>query len=116
VARAEAYLHANFYLDQSKRLATVHQRHRQADTGQRSDGIGRTVLQTVAQKRHVETSRNFLYMLSVSVSWSSGDSAICYLLPVPVMWITSCFYMMNHVARGVGNNDLGTWASCWTLN
>jgi len=55
VARAEAYLHANFHLDTSNRLATVHERYGQADrTGQtyrqRSASIGRTVLQTVAQK------------------------------------------------------------------
>jgi len=29
VARAEAYLHAKFYLDPSNRLATVHERYRQ---------------------------------------------------------------------------------------
>ena len=45
VASAEAYLHAKFHLDPSSRLATTHQRHRQTD----NDGIGRTVLQTVAQ-------------------------------------------------------------------
>ena len=46
-----AVLHAKFHLDPSNRLATIHQRYRQ--TGQtdrqRSDSIGRTVLQTVAQ-------------------------------------------------------------------
>jgi len=47
----EAYLHAKFYLDPSNRLATIHQRYRQdRHTVQRSDIIGRTVLQTVAQK------------------------------------------------------------------
>jgi len=50
VARAEAYLHAKFHLDPSNRLATIHQCYRQDRTGQRSDSIGRTVLQTVAQK------------------------------------------------------------------
>ena len=54
MARAEAYLHAKFHLDPSIRLATVHERHRQAgQTGQdrqRTDSIGRTVLQTVAQR------------------------------------------------------------------
>ena len=49
--RAEAYLHAKFHLDPSNRLDTIHQRHRQT-AGQRSDSIGRTVLQTVAQKMH----------------------------------------------------------------
>ena len=64
--QAEAYLHAMFHLDPSNRLARVHQkRYRQTDrtdmtdkTGQtdkqtdrqRSDSIGRTALQTVAQK------------------------------------------------------------------
>jgi len=47
VARAEAYLHARFHLDPSNRLATVHERYRQ--TGQQTDSIGQTVLQTVAQ-------------------------------------------------------------------
>jgi len=31
VARADAYLLANFHLDPSNRLATVHERHRQLD-------------------------------------------------------------------------------------
>jgi len=51
VAEAAAYLHAKFHLDPSNRLATMRQHHRQdRQTGQRSDTIGRTVLQTVAQK------------------------------------------------------------------
>ena len=46
------YLHAKFHIDSSTRLATVHERYRQTDrqTRQRTDGIGRIVLQTVAQK------------------------------------------------------------------
>jgi len=58
VARANAYLQAKFHLDPSNRLATVHERYRQTGQDrqdiqdrQRSDSIGRTVLQTVAQKR-----------------------------------------------------------------
>jgi len=60
VARAEAYLRAKFHLDSSNRLATVHERYRQdrqdrqdrtdMTDRQRTDSIGRTVLQTVAQK------------------------------------------------------------------
>ena len=51
---AEAYLRAKFHLDPSNRLATIHQRHRQDRTDrQRSNSIGRTVLQTVAQKCHL---------------------------------------------------------------
>jgi len=50
--QAEAYLRAKFRLDPFKRLAKVHERYRQTDrTGQHIDSIGRTVLQTVAQKR-----------------------------------------------------------------
>jgi len=52
VARAEAYLHAKFHLDPFNRLATVHERQtdRTGQDRQRTDRIGRTVLQTVAQK------------------------------------------------------------------
>jgi len=56
------YLHAKFHLDPSNRLATVHERYRQTgrqtgQTGQRTDSIGRTVLQTVAQKpRYISNS------------------------------------------------------------
>jgi len=56
VAWAEAYLHTKWYVDPSNSLATIHQRHRQ--TGhtdrQRSDTIGRTVLQTVAEKQKTD--------------------------------------------------------------
>jgi len=57
--RDDAYLHAKFHLDPSSRLATIHQRRRNSHTNgqdtngqdrQRSDTIGRTVLQTVAQR------------------------------------------------------------------
>jgi len=64
---AEAYLLAKFRLDPSNRLATVHERHRQDRqdrTGQdrqtdrqRTDSIGRTVLQTVAQKQKIKTEK-----------------------------------------------------------
>jgi len=60
----EAYLHAKFRLDPSNRLATVHERHRQTGQDrqdrqtdrQRTDSIGRTILQTVAQKEEEETT------------------------------------------------------------
>jgi len=60
--QAEAYLHAKFHFDPSKRLTTIHQRYRQTgqteqerQTGQASRQTtvyskGPTVLQTVAQK------------------------------------------------------------------
>jgi len=59
--QGEAYLHAKFRLDPSNRLATVHERHRQTDrqtdrTGQtarqRTDSIGRTVLQYKRSPNH----------------------------------------------------------------
>jgi len=44
VAGATAYLRAEFHLDLSNRLASIHQRHRQdRQKGQRSDSIGQTV-------------------------------------------------------------------------
>ena len=53
MACAEAHLHTKFHLDPCNRLATIHQCYRQTDRQdiQRSDSIGRTVLQTVAQKQ-----------------------------------------------------------------
>ena len=50
--QAEVYLCAKFRLDPSNRLATVHERYRQTvrTDRQRTDSIGRTILQTVAQK------------------------------------------------------------------
>jgi len=54
VAWAEAYLHTEWHLDPFNRFATIHQRHRQKEMTEQdrqlSDSIGRTVLQTVAQK------------------------------------------------------------------
>ena len=52
VAWDEAYIRIKWRVDPSSRLATIHQLHiqdRQTDR-QRSDSIGRIVLQTVAEK------------------------------------------------------------------
>ena len=50
----QAYLHAKWYPNSSNRLATIHQRHRQTGQDrtdrQRSNRIGRTVLQMFDQK------------------------------------------------------------------
>ena len=60
MAGAEAYPHTKFHLDPSNRLATIHQRYRQdRQTGQRSDSIERTVLQTVAQKFENEATNAY---------------------------------------------------------
>ena len=59
----------------------------------------------ISQKPHVQTSRNFLYMLSVVMARSSSDNhAIRYLFPVS--WMASRFPIMHHMARGVGNIDV----------
>jgi len=73
--QGRAYPHAKFHLVPSNRLTTIHQRYRQTrQTGQtdrqRIDSIGRTVLQTVAQK----LSRNFGLQTSLS---ERVLSAIC---------------------------------------
>ena len=79
MARTEAYLHAKFYLDPSKRLATIQQRHRQTDrTGQRSDSIGRrAVLQTCAQK---------LEYVAPAEQWS-------YVRPQVMAFLVSSFFV-----------------------
>jgi len=74
VARADAYLHAKFHLDPSNRLATIHQRQRQTgqtdrQDRQRSDSIGRTVLQTVAQKLNFNTA---IQLEEVSINWRNS--------------------------------------------
>ena len=66
------YLRTKCHLDPSNCLATTHQRYRHTyrtgqtgQTGQRTDSIGRTVLQTVAQKRDEETASQYstLYLV-----------------------------------------------------
>jgi len=53
------------------------------------------------KKRHVQTSWNFLHVLTMVVARSSSDdSVIRYVLPV--LRMTSHFHV-----TGVGNNDLG---------
>ena len=65
------------HLYPSNRLATVHERYRQ--TGQRSGSIGRTVLQTVAQKRFALCYRtdvmsvlSVLSVCNVRALWPNG--------------------------------------------
>jgi len=71
------YLHAKFHLDPSKRLATVYERHRQdrqdrQTNRQRSDSIGRTVLQTVAQKSKMMAGRH-LEIRKIAISLQRSD-------------------------------------------
>jgi len=55
----------------------------------------------ISKKRHVQTSWNFLHVLTMAVARScSDDSVIRYVLPV--LRTTSCFHV-----TGVGSNDLG---------
>jgi len=100
VAGAEAYLRAKFNIDPSNRLATIHQRYRQdRQTGQRSDSIGRTVLQTVAQKRLALTSRIFVdtcYMWPWFDPLRTIMKYVRYVLPI-------CDVMFAH------NGLYGTW-------
>ena len=61
VAWAEAYLRTTWYPDPCNRLSTIHQRHRQTGQDrQRSDSIGRTVLQTVAPKAETRIQLAFV--------------------------------------------------------
>ena len=63
VAGAERHLHAKFHLDPSNRLATIHQCHKTGQDRQRSDSIGRTIFQPVAQKRSNNVKYNGLKLL-----------------------------------------------------
>ena len=80
MARAEAYLHAEFRLDTSNRLATVHERHRQKDRTdrQRTDNIGRTVLQTVAQR---------LTKINRNISKVTLSNSVCSPVAIVQAWI-----------------------------
>jgi len=69
------------------------------DRQRRSDSIGRTVSQTVVQK---STFTKFSAHVSRAVARSSSDdNRIRYVLPV--LWMTSRFPILGHVACGVGN-------------
>jgi len=48
----------------------------------------------VSQKLHVQTSQNFLIMLTAVVAQSFSD-ARCYVLPI--LWMTSCFHIMGQI-------------------
>jgi len=52
----------------------------------------------ISQKPHVQISPNFMYMFSVSVARSSSyGNAVHYALPV--LWMTSCFYIMEQMGQ-----------------
>jgi len=58
-------------------------------------------LACISQKSHVQTSRNFVYMLPVAVARSFfDDNAICYVFPA--LWITSCFHMRQIQLHVIG--------------
>jgi len=57
-------------------------------------------------KNHVQTSRDFLNMLPVTVAWvSSDENAISYVLPVFVDNVM--FSQRDHMACGACNIDVG---------
>jgi len=76
--------HTKFNLNPSNRLATLHQRYSQTERQdrQRSDSVGRTVLQTVAQK-----SRGALYfarfesIVAYTLSLAHRKNVACLGLP-----------------------------------
>jgi len=87
VARAETYLHAKFHLDPSNHLTTVHECRRQDRTDRQwTDSIGRTVLQTVAQKLH--TTIFFRASGSVTGTWCVTNWIIIsnYIAPMGVKY------------------------------
>jgi len=94
MAGPEAYMHAKFHLDPSNRLATIHQRHRQKDThdstGQLSDSIERTVLQTVAQKwTHYSTTSKSSGVPMISFLWP------CYVIGQAIVFLPCIFFLLS---------------------
>ena len=84
MSRAEAYRHAKFHIDPSNRLATVHERHRQTgqtdrQDRQRTDSIGRSVLQTVAQEGTARAPAPQLYRNGPLVFKSGAEGDIMYV-------------------------------------
>ena len=75
-AGANAYVLAKFYLDPRNHLATIHERHRQ--DRQRSDGIGRTVLETVAQKVRRRNTCELRSANSAAQTAAEEDERSCY--------------------------------------
>jgi len=72
-----------------------------------SPSCSRTVMSMSVRSHISETARlnftNFLCISHMAVARSSsGDIAICYVLPV--LWITSCFHTMVSVVRRERNN------------
>jgi len=70
-------------------------------TDRRTDRHRAMANTALAQRRagenHIQTSRIFLYMLTVAVAQSySDDNAMRFILPV--LWMTSCQWTMRHVA------------------
>jgi len=47
----------------------------------------------------VQTSQNFLLMLSMSVARSNDDSSICYIHVLPLLWTASCFDIMEPMGQ-----------------
>jgi len=87
-------MHAKFHLDPSNRLATIHQRHRQKDThdrtGQLSDSIERTVLQTVAQKwTHYSTTSKSSGVPMISFLWP------CYVIGQAIVFLPCIFFLLS---------------------
>ena len=117
VAWAEAYLRTNWHSNPSNRLAKRRQRHRQ--TGQtdrhRSDRIGRTVLQTVAQRgsyRSTDQRTGVPFIVSAMTASLRAISWIHrwhYLLTSGVTF-THLYRWRQHVSRCTAVH-IGRWKS-----
>jgi len=99
-----------FYLDPSNRLATVHERYRQTDRQtdrQQSDSIGRTILQTVAQKLECGPMPN------VTATQTNIGGAICETSTIPLsvlgrkVWPTPAAGVPYSNAANIGEHK--TW-------
>jgi len=124
--------HAKFHLDPSNRLATVHQvpDWQTGQDRQRSDSIGRTVLQTVAQKSanfsnfwYTEFWRNStLVFTKLSIATASGQVRRkwnwVYYSPVRncSLWVpTNLENCLLYAAVATKNRDIHNWLNSRTV-
>jgi len=75
----------------------------------------------ISQKSHVQTSPNFLHMLTVTVVDPPDNSSIHYVLPV--LWTTSCLSLIGQAkATPVGrilrvtHQAAAPWCKVWCLH
>jgi len=66
-------------------------------------------------KAHVQTARNFLYMLTVAVAWPFCEDNAIYCVQT-LLWLTSCFHIMGHISSHLQLWQALSWCPVASLN